>query len=254
MKKNYLNKLDYDKTFKDSNNNEWKYYSKKAIKNLYPKNGNKSFKIVGEIIKKRDDSDSFIENDNKKLSIGCVGYHKKILNRVSGYMQCGEDEFVLVMKKNWLLFFISLLSVCVLTLGIIHFSNSKNGPDLDANASDYVAKLEKPENFDPTKIAVPGYNEIRAKEGDTDAYVALWNPEYNPVYFKFDVVLNETGESLLKTKLIPPGKAVTKIPLNKNIKPGIYDITIKISSYSLEDYKTQMNGANVKTKLIILKN
>lgn len=253
MKKIYIQEMDYDKSFRDKNGNRWGYYSKKKIKKMYPNGGEKEIKVVGEVVEKKRSNDYILESDNKELKLGVVGYHKNGINKVAGYMKCEEDEYVAVMKKNWLMFFIMLASVLTIAVGAIYFTKIDKGPSLDANANDYVSKLEKPENWDPNKIAIPGYPEIKAKEGDEFAYVALWNPDYNPVYFKFEIVLSDTNEVLYKTDLIPPGKAVTKIPLKKDMKPGTYDITIKISSYSLENYKTSMNGANVKTKLVILK-
>ena len=254
MIKKYIHQVDYDKRFKDKFGNVWGYYSKKKIKEKYPNGGERAIRVVGEIVNKNCTNDSVLEYENKSLNLGIVGYHKKAINRVGGYINCGENEYIAVMKKNWLMFFIILAAILSIIIGSIYFNKINNSPKLDTNANDYVANLKKPENWEPNKIAIPGYPEIKAKEGDEFAYVALWNPEYNPVYFKFEILMNKSNEVLYETNLIPPGKAITKIPLKKGMKPGTYDITIKISSYSLNDANKSMNGANVKTKLIILKN
>jgi hypothetical protein len=63
-------------------------------------------------------------------------------------------------------------------------------------------------------------------------------------------VLKETGESLYKSKLVPPGKAITEITMARALSAGQYEATIKISTTSLED-GSAMNGANVETVLIV---
>lgn len=53
------------------------------------------------------------------------------------------------------------------------------------------------------------------------------------------------------TKLIPPGKAVIGINIPDDLEPGEYLLIIKVNAY-LNDAKTkEVNGANIKTKIII---
>ena len=85
---------------------------------------------------------------------------------------------------------------------------------------------------------------------ETDAKILLLNPEENPCYFSFELILDETGESLFTSKMVEPGKAIQEETLSRALEAGEYDATIKISTYSL-DTNTQMNGANVKTKLLV---
>jgi hypothetical protein len=80
--------------------------------------------------------------------------------------------------------------------------------------------------------------------------VALLNPEGNPCYFTFEIVLKDTGESIYKSKLVPPGKAITKINMSRALSEGEYGATIKITTTSLTD-GSAMNGANVETVLIV---
>ena len=74
----------------------------------------------------------------------------------------------------------------------------------------------------------------------------------NPVYFGYDIIMDETGDSILKIDSIPSGKAVTKSPLSKSFKFGNYDITLKVNTYSLEEHTNLMNDGELKTKLIIV--
>jgi len=78
--------------------------------------------------------------------------------------------------------------------------------------------------------------------------MALLNPEGNPCYFTFELVLKDSGESLYQSKMVPPGQAITEITLARALPAGEYNATIKITTTSLED-GSAMNGANVETVL-----
>ena len=249
MSKIYIQKKDYDKSYKDKNKFEWKYYSNKKMKELFSYDYKKKIKVIGEVVDKEEYEQDSIVFNNHKLYIGNVGVNKKINRKVIGYIECGENEYVAIVRNNWLMLLIILLSTLFILSTIISINK---GPKLDSSAKDYVANIKRPADWDSTKIAIPGFNEIKAKYGEGAAYIALWNPMDNPVYFEYNVIMDKTGETILKTDLIPPGKAITKLPLKKNLKPGTYDITIKVNTYSLDDYTKPMNGGEVKTKLVIL--
>lgn len=77
----------------------------------------------------------------------------------------------------------------------------------------------------------------------------LMNPEGNPCYFTFEIVLNDTDETIYTSKMVEPGKAITEVTLEKTLAAGEYPATIKITTASLID-GSAMNGANVETTLI----
>ncbi len=77
----------------------------------------------------------------------------------------------------------------------------------------------------------------------------LMNPEGNPCYFTFEIVLSDTGESIYKSAMVEPGKAISNVKLNHSLSAGEYKATIKISTSSLTD-GTAMNGANVETTIV----
>ena len=132
-------------------------------------------------------------------------------------------------------------------------SSSQNGDlEIDENAGDWNGG-ELPDKTDDAPsvgIKIPGYPSITLPKDQKTVHVALVNPEGNPCYFTFELVLKDTGESLYKSKLVPPGKAITEITMSKALSAGQYNATIKISTTSLED-GSAMNGANVETVLIV---
>lgn len=115
---------------------------------------------------------------------------------------------------------------------------------IDPNAGDCNGQQPEDKGGAATGIKIPGYPSITLPANTKDVTVALLNPEGNPCYFVFDIVLKDTGESLYQSKLVPPGQAITNITLSSALKVGEYDATIKISTYSLTD-QSAMNGANV---------
>lgn len=126
---------------------------------------------------------------------------------------------------------------------------TQNEPDIDPNAGDWNGEQLEDKGGASEGIKIPGYPSITIPKDTKDITVALLNPEGNPCYFTFELVLKDSGETLYTSKLVPPGKAITNITLSKALSEGEYDATLKISTYSLAD-QSPMNGANVETVLI----
>ena len=131
-------------------------------------------------------------------------------------------------------------------------SNPNGNLDIDPGAGDWNGNPlpDKTDDVPTVGIKIPGYPSITLPKNQETVNVALLNPEGNPCYFTFEIVLKETGESLYKSKLVPPGKAITEITMSRALLAGEYNATIKITTTSLED-GSAMNGANVETVLIV---
>ena len=176
-----------------------------------------------------------------------------------------NDSQIVISKKTFIISLIVLLllivGVVILALNWNHWfgsvpdrpSSSQTGNlDIDENAGDWNGeKLPDKTNDAPAVgIKIPGYPSITLPKDQETVNVALLNPEGNPCYFTFEIVLKDTGESLYKSKLVPPGKAITEITMSRALSAGEYNATIKITTTSLED-GSAMNGANVETVLIV---
>jgi hypothetical protein len=86
-------------------------------------------------------------------------------------------------------------------------------------------------------------------KADTDILnIALRNPEGNPCYFQFELLLSESGESLYTSGLVPPGLVVIEQRLARPLPAGSYGLTIRISTISLAN-QAPMNSADVETTL-----
>ena len=104
-------------------------------------------------------------------------------------------------------------------------------PDLDPDASTQEAKESDPPEADKK-----------------DVQMNLMNPEGNPCYFTFTLVLKDTDETIYQSKMVEPGKAITQITLSKELSAGEYPAILKISTAVMDDGRA-MNGANVETVL-----
>ena len=176
-----------------------------------------------------------------------------------------NDSQIVISKKTLIvaLIVLLLLIVGVVTLALNWnnwFGSAPDGPsssqngnlDIDENAGDWNGEKlpDKTDDAPTAGIKIPGYPSITLPKDQKAVNVALLNPEGNPCYFTFEIVLKDTGESLYKSKLVPPGKAITEITMTKALSAGEYDATIKITTTSLAD-GSAMNGANVETVLIV---
>ena len=127
-----------------------------------------------------------------------------------------------------------------------------NKPDVDPDAGDYISALKRPENIGSSKILIPGYGKFKIKKGSDTIDTVLFNPEENPCYFKFTLIETKTDEVLYESKLIPPGKGVTPVKLQKTLdQAGSYDFTLKLQTFDLEDTSINYNGSNTSVKLIV---
>ena len=220
---------------------------------MYPEGG---YKVIGEVIEKpgKNKDLAIYNEEGKPLFIQPLKTYKKLLYKRLGYIWSEEHQgYILIKKNNWLLLLFSLVGLTLLIGGLLWtFMNMKNGPDIDPGAGDYTSQYTRPADMDENRILIPGYNDWIMEANTDEVYIALFNPEKNPCFFQFDIVLESTGETLFSTKLEPPGKAVTTVKLPRKFKEGTYPITVKISSHSLDDTEEKLNGGEVKTKIIAL--
>ena len=125
-------------------------------------------------------------------------------------------------------------------------------PNIDSAAQPYSGAVGNAPKANPQaeSIAIPGYPKIYAVAGETKMDVVLGNPEGNPCFFVYELVLEDGGETLYTSGQIPPGEAVPNITLSRALDAGEYPAVLKISTYHVET-QAAMNGANVKTTLVV---
>lgn len=152
-------------------------------------------------------------------------------------------------KKKLIIIVLILIIIGSLIWGFLYINSSSQ---IDPNEKDYNGSINPPKGFNSTQTLIPGFGDINIPYNYKGKGMELINPKDNNVYFKYELVLEETNKVIDQTKLIEPGKAVEVFPW-KGISPGNYNLTVKIQTYSLKDSKKQLNGANLKIKMNILK-
>ncbi len=139
-----------------------------------------------------------------------------------------------------------LLIVCTLFVGLS--INKHNILQIDPNINNPVVN-NKNEEFSKT-IKIPGFSIVNIEKDSDEVNIVLQNPDGNPCYFIYKLILDDNDEVLYESKLIPPGKAINGISLNKTFKEGEYKATFNVSTISIKD-GSPMNGANIKMTLIV---
>ena len=127
--------------------------------------------------------------------------------------------------------------------------SARAGIELDPNAGAYNGETPEDKGGEEVGIKIPGYPSISILADTENVTMSLLNPEGNPCYFHFTIVLNDTQEVLYESKYVPPGQAITDVTLSRGLPAGEYPATIQISTIAL-DGETPLNGANVETVLI----
>ncbi len=100
-------------------------------------------------------------------------------------------------------------------------------------------------------IKIPGYESMYMIAETRELPVMLLNPAGNPCYFTFELMHQETGESLFTSGLVQPAKCLESVRLNRTLDKGEHDITLKIRTYALGSMAA-MNNADVRTVLVVI--
>ena len=153
-----------------------------------------------------------------------------------------------------LLFLFLLLAIG----GAWYFNQSKSTTSmpLDSQAQKYNSKIKKPEDWPKTKIAYPVYGSTKVLEGAKYLYIALQNPKFNEANLRYTLYLDKEDDKahqLIHTGLIEPGKAVTKVPLPKELTAGDHTIYVHTKAFAPNDKQTKLNSVNTSFVLTVLK-
>lgn len=247
------NQETYDQAYKIKGLGEVRYESRRSFKKRYP-NEDGGYRVIGAIgkgVKKEKGTWEYREGTKNYYELR----FSKIWYRIAGYIEVEENTYLAVVKINYMRMYElvgALAVVLLLLLGGNEIIKLVSGPQLESGLGKYEINLKRPEDMDQTKILIPGYTDIKIEEKSKEAYIALWNPDDNPCYFTFSIVLRDTGEVLYNSKLIPPGYAITTVPLKRSFEKGEYPIIVRIKTYDLEDHTKSMNGGEVKTRMIVI--
>ena len=100
-------------------------------------------------------------------------------------------------------------------------------------------------------IAIPGFEKIRLKAGQTKQAVKFYNPEANKCYFLISFTLAD-GTELFRSGMIKPGNTIDTIEIARSLKAGNYKGAIlKYECYAIDGLKP-LNGAETVFDLEVI--
>lgn len=227
------------------------------LNTLKRKHPDGDYSIVGEIDIKAKDVNGIskkVLDDDIYIYVKSIGTYKESNYKTIGYIPCENDEYVIVKKKSYSKLILPLILTLLLLLGLIGgYLLMGDKADIDPNAGDYISSLKRPDNIDESKILIPGYGKFTIKKGTDSLDTVFFNPEGNPCFFKFELVEKQSGDVLYESKLVPPGKGISTIKLNKKFdKVGSYDAVLRFNTVDLENTKISYNGSDIDVKLNVV--
>ncbi|MBR1864787.1 MAG: hypothetical protein IJ806_11960 [Ruminococcus sp.] len=177
----------------------------------------------------------------------------------------GDERTVTLTKRQVIIIIILVLLLIVggviLGMNWSRLTGSKNsgsaaenstagGVELDPDARVYTGTPPTDGAGGGNGIKIPGYPSITIEKDTPDVTMALLDPQGNPCYFKFEIVLTESGETVYESGYVSPGDCIYDVHLTRAIAQGDYPAVIRITTLSL-DGETPMNGADVETTLVV---
>lgn len=216
--------------------------------------------IVGEIAVNEKEKMSIknkkrIEQDNIEIGIKPVGSYEGKKYKTIGYIPCGNDEYIVVKKKNRTQAILYLLTLLLLICGLIGgwFMLKQQNSEIDPNAHDYTSSLKRPENIGESKIMLPGYGKFTVDKGSNVIDTVLFNPEGNPCFFQFTLIEKETNKVLYESKLVPPGQGISPIKMSKSFdQVGSFEAILKFRTVDLEDTDITYNGSEMEVTINVV--
>lgn len=246
--------------FTDKKGHIWMYLTRKEYLEL----PSQERRICADMRKKDSGSANLLLRDgntrwglyqyrpSKKFSEKLVGYIPVVLVDNTGNA-AGKASCIRVLERSFLKAYIVPLLLLLLLLGGIlsglWYLREDEIPGLDEAAIAYHVEGLKNEN--PEQILMPGITGITMRAGNTHIEQVLYNPEGNPCYFKYRIIMQDTEEVLYESGLIEPGMAVMEFDLNRPLDPGVYNVTVLAETTSVEDGKSKMNQGAANTTITV---
>ena len=103
---------------------------------------------------------------------------------------------------------------------------------------------------DDTVYTIPGIDCISIPVGAMDAQVTLFNPGSNVCSFLFEIILEETGESLYRSGLVPPSMCVEDVTFSRALVEGRHKAVLIIHAYDANNVYYNAAVASVMIDII----
>lgn len=237
----------------DRKHQKWNYSGTKEMQKRYPNGG---YLVLADLKRgKERDAIGYLVDDDKRIELFPYETTLKAGEKCVGFLAVESDvyqeTFVRIVKRRKKRFLLLLLLIALLTimLGIWNLINNGDKPNLDENAISY--HLDGITNKDPSEISIPLFTKLRIEPDTMKGEYHLANPEGNPCYFEYHIILKKDNEEVYRSGLVKPGTAIPKFTLNRKLEEGSYPAMIQIKTYKLNDHNISMNGGEIDVEIIV---
>lgn len=169
---------------------------------------------------------------------------------IKGYIKLKdtENKYIAITSNSilpWLLILLALL--LLILISILSFCNKQHpeSPIFRPNIEHNTGTNEEEEN-EAKGIQVRGFTTWSIPANTSkNLSIPLENPEGNPCYFSFQILLSDTGEVIYSSDMVPPGEKISRINITREFDAGDYPATIKIKTNELITGK-EMNSPAIQ--------
>ena len=169
---------------------------------------------------------------------------------IKGYIKLKdtENKYIAITSNSilpWLLLLLALL--LLILISILSFCNKQHpgSPIFRPNIEHNTGTNEEKEN-EAKGIQVRGFTTWSIPANTSkNLSIPLENPEGNPCYVSFEILLSDTGEVIYSSDMVPPGEKISRINITREFDAGDYPATIKIKTNELITGK-EMNSPAIQ--------
>lgn len=190
------------------------------------------------------------------INIAYVYSERPPISTNMGYIKIDNtNEFVAITTRRYACLPI-IFVLMILLLLLLPYCNKDTGstptttpwnPVIEANLGEDETSNTQSAN---SQIQIAGFSSWHISAGESENLpITLENPEGNPCYFSFSIVL-ENGEKIYQSNMVPPGEAIKKITINRSLNAGVYPAIVHIDTNSLKDGK-EMNKADLNINICV---
>lgn len=170
---------------------------------------------------------------------------------IKGYIKLKdtENKYIAITSNSilpWLLILLALL--LLILISILSFCNKQHpgSPIFRPNIEHNTGTNEEAQENEAKGIQVRGFTTWSIPANTSkNLSIPLENPEGNPCYFSFEILLSDTGEVIYSSDMVPPGEKISRINITREFDAGDYPATIKIKTNELITGK-EMNSPAIQ--------
>lgn len=191
------------------------------------------------------------------VPISSVYDKKHKLSSIRGYLYVGGDDFIAIESHRYLLWLLPILLALILLLQLSFCGRTPKDPTDSVRNWTPVIEDDLGEGTTATttqadlRIDFVGFSSWSVPAGQSeDIPINLHNPDGNPCYFSFRIVLADTGETLYQSNMVPPGKTIRQVDLTHSLDEGTYDGMVYITTNALDDGRS-MNHLKFHATIVV---